>query len=406
VATVVRPRPFFFLLLVLVWFGSLAFMLTLEWDVAQFDPRVAYFGAMGVFGIVASLRAKLVITDGTLRRGRTTVSLERLASVEISRAKFLKQQGWVRTIASFSDRDGNAVSFKPLLWRRGAADVRAIVQACARRQDVELDEKTRDRLAHAAANRSVTIPVWALRKRPEASGDAVAGPVAKSSFWTRRAGDGSEKKFQPQRLLVMLGAAAVFFPAMIVVRDVGTSAVRSLKCSDSRELWTQATEFTSTTQTYGKVVDFLRRTPYSRESPPFVSELRPLDIANNGNSSALQRDAQSLIGALMLRWENGPSFDDVQIEDFGTHAAAMQFQRDYAEDHCHKGDTAFAVPSVPGAYGFRCKCTGAVVDDRVAFVRGNLRVQAITWGIAAGASHERASSLAELALSAFNDGAA
>lgn len=401
--TVVRPRLIFLSAAVGVWLGGLVFLAKLQWDAAYFDPRMPYLAIVGLFTILGAMRAKLVIGDATLNRRRLTVALDRLASVEVRRAKFLKQEGWFRTLAVVTDRDGNKITFKPVFWRHSASDVLAVVQVCARAQGLTLDERTRGALVKASERRSASMPAWAYRTKPAAPDEVVTVASPKPSFWTKRNADGSDKKFQPQRLLALAGAAVVFVPTMLFVGRVGTHTVRSLKCADSRAAWTEAPEVRTTTRTDADVIQYLRTTPHSWESPPWLSNLIPSSIAGRGNTSAVQHDAQALVSGWSLRWQNGNAYDDVQVENFRSHAAAMRFHRDYAEDHCHMGDATFSVAGVPGAYGFRCPCTGEVVDDKVAFVRGNLRVQAIAWGVPTRDSHERAVVLAQTAFAAFNE---
>jgi hypothetical protein len=402
VVTAVRPRPLFFLVLVVAWLGGLALLLKLQWDAAYFDPRMVYIGPAGLFMVLVALRAKLVVSDGRLTRARQVVSLERLERVEIRRAKFWKNEGWLRTVVAISDRDGSAISFKPLLWRRGAADVIAIVQVCARAQNLELDARTRDALSGASQRRSGSIPLWAYRTSPASPGDTPEVLSPRPTFWTRRNADGSDKKFQPQRLIFMAGAMAVVLPVTFVGGRAGTNVVRSMRCSSDRHLWSTAPEIATTPRSDADIVERLRQTPRSWANPPFLTNLIPSSIASAGNTEAVQRDAQALAGGWVLTWGDRYVADEVQVEDFGTHSAAMQFQRDYAEDHCHKGDTAFAVPSVPGAVGFRCPCTGDIVDDKISFVRGSLRIQAIAWGVRSGEDHQRAFASAVDALAAFD----
>jgi hypothetical protein len=193
---------------------------------------------------------------------------------------------------------------------------------------------------------------------------------------------------------------------MLFVQRAGSSALVSARCDRGAHLWNHPPDYPTATFGTGNVRDFIPLSPLL-DGEPVSYSLAPDGLANKHNTAAVRRDAQDLVRGFVLRYGEGHSAGvDLQFEDFGTHANATRFQFDYAEDHCREGDTAFAVPAVPGAVGFRCPCEGDIVDDRVSFVRGTTRMQVIVWGLDAREGHEWATEVAALVVSGIDSEAA
>jgi hypothetical protein len=402
---VLRPRRSFVLLGIVAIIGLPAFLFKLAYDAAELDPRIPMFTLLAPVFIAMLLRARIVVQGADARRRvwrrEMTVGLDRLATVEVRRAKFFRQEGWVRTMLSVTDADGGSFTLKPFLWQRGAADFVRLLRLCAQVQGIAPDDKTREYLARRSERSHLTVPAWTRRERVVTQDAPVALPMATTSnFWTRFNDDGSEKKFQPQRLVLLVGMGAVVLPIMFVSGRVGTDAVRSARCAADRDLWSEAADVPAATVDANALVERIRR-----QAPvpgvPFVYSLDRHGISSPGNTKAVQRDARRLVQGFTLRWGRGNDTVDVQVEDFGTHPAALAFHRAYAEDHCHSGDDTFWTPGIPGGLGIRCNCD-SVVDDRVSFVRGAIRVQVYAWGLRANDGHDKALSVAAKVLKAFD----
>jgi hypothetical protein len=406
---VLRPRVGLILLTLAVGIGMPVTIFKLSYDQGFFDPRVVLVVLYGLLYSVLVIRARIVVSDGTLWRRAVKryrpLSLDRLASVEFSRNRYNKNEGLLPTgVLRLADCYGRRMRLKPSLWIGGAKHLVAVVDACARSQGIALDERTDQRLSRSSGRIAHQVPAWAYGCTSPRGGvqpdPTVTTRPAASTFWTRRNADGKPKRFQAQRLIPMIAATALMLPGYVALARVGTHAVRSARCSSARRLWTNAPDFPSDGVPPSQVAATLAATPLFGRSG-VVYRLRPADLANSHNTPAVRHDATRLFYALDVQWVGGRTVAaDVQVQEFPTHADALAFQGDYGEDHCHEGDRAFATPSVAGGVGLRCTCTSTTVNDRVAFVRGRTRVQAIVWAIPANQGHERALQLASIGLAA------
>jgi hypothetical protein len=342
----------------------------------------------------------VVVQERQLRRSAfralAGVHLEALAAVQLRRPKMSANEGFVARVLEVTDGAGNSVTLKPLWWRRGAADLGRLLNACVSRQNVTVDQRTRDWLRKCVARSSASAPRWTTQApAPDAATTLVpaAAEPSKSTFWVRRNPDGTPKKLQLQLLLPMIGFVAVGFPVMLGVSRVGTNALVSVRCDDDRAAWTEVADVP---EAFGNIAGL--QLPLARTldfgTTPTLYSLDARGLTNKHNTAAVRADAKKLVDGWTLRWRRGAEVIDLQAEDFGSHANAVRFQQDYAEDHCGEGDKAFAVPAIKGAVGFRCPCDGEVVNDRISFVRGQMRFQAIVWGVPRGASHDRAVTVA------------
>lgn len=409
---VLRTRPLAVLIGTLLGVSLVSVLAWLMYRAAFFDVRIVLFAALGAAYLVVALRARIVVYDGVVwrrafKRYRAVVSLSQLESVEQHRARARKKEGALPlSILRLSDSYGRTMSLKPALWTAKAATLRVVVATCAQTQGINLDEETADRLSRGVPPGSVSVPPWAYVRAapPPAAFGTPPGqpPVTQRGLWTRRRPDGSPAKFQPLRLVVVLVALG-FVPVAIVVNRVGTDALRSQRCSTARRIAADAAAFSSDPGALDGSAQRIAELAV-RGLPARTYALGPGDIANSHNTGAVQRGAGALVDGRDVRWANATHLvAEVQIERFQSHAAALAFHRDYVEDHCRGGDSAFAIGQVPGSVGFRCNCQGSRTFDRLAFVRGDTRVQVIAWDLSPGADHGAVTALADGAAKAMAD---
>lgn len=387
----------------------IALMLKLSYDSATFDPRIALLPLYAVGLGVAGFRGRIVVSGGVLWRRRfgspAGVDLRELQVIRIGRARFFRREGFIRTILRVEDRHGRAVSMKPVLWAGGSSVLLAGLAGAARAQGVTLDDRTRKAVERASARAGDAPMAWAYRLGPASAAAGGADPEreppapARSTLWTRRDEHGVARKVQLQRLVPMLLVAVLMIPATIVVGNAGTRKVRSLRCRNDRRLWIAPVADPPVAGGAGQIaVGLVWSHAWPGHGVPYV--LRPDDLANRHNTATVQRDAERLTDGGLAQWSDGGRVRaEVFIERFSTPVDAVTFHRDYAEDHCHGGDVAFAVPQIPGAVGFRCGCVHRdVVNDRVSYVRGAVRVQALVYGLRSRDGHGAAIALAQVAL--------
>lgn len=401
---VVRPRRPFVALALVVAGGVPLVLLKLAYDESFFDARIALVVLYTIVFVAILLRARLDLRDGTLRRpilhGRGGVQLDELAAVSAVRARFWRREGAPVTVVRIIDRAGRMVSFKPLYWRRRAGPLLAVVAACVRAQGVSVDDRTQSLLdASLAAHRDV-VPAWAYRP-PKSDGTRVDGAppaVLASTFWTRRNPDGTPKKAQLQRLVPLVAALALLLPFTFVTTTAGTKAVRSLRCGHDKAMWGAAAEVVASDDGVVPFVFRVNQVVYAG-TKPVMYRLSPQNLANSHNTPAVQRDAATLVDGFVAVWSSGNEEKaEVQVEHFPTHAAALAFQRDYGDDHCHGGDVSFHTAQIAGGVGFRSQCYRcSQVTDRVSFVRGTTRVQSIVWRVRSRDGHGDAIRLAAIA---------
>src|SRR5205823_1075003 len=127
--------------------------------------------------------------------------------------------------------------------------------------------------------------------------------AAKSSFWTRADDDGAPKKLQPQRIPVILAAAAFLFPVVLFSGRVGTRAVRSVACSVDRHLWTHVAEVDRELVSPRELASRLEVTPPETGTPIYY-DLDYRGIADTGNTAAVRRDALALRDGATVRWNS------------------------------------------------------------------------------------------------------
>jgi hypothetical protein len=396
-----RPRALFQLLAVVVPAAALGLLVWLSYSDGYFDPRILLLLIYAVAYPLVVLRARLVVADGSLWRrsffGYQAVTLGDLAQLELRRPRYLKREGVVGPLVEVSDRRGRTLLFKPRYWQQGARPLLAGLRAAAATGGATIDEASEARLAQRLKYDEGIPPAWAATVA-SASALEVEVPAssapAKSTFWVRRDELGRPRKAQPQLLLPMIGLLAVTVPAMMVVSRVGTHQLRSVRCSRDRHLWSNlpaAPEPRASTAALAEGVVTSRATAVA----PTIFRIRSTDLWNSHNTDAVRADAGRLLDGYVIQWTDGGQVQaEVFIERFASATDAMQFHRDYAEDHCHAGDRAFAVHEIVGAVGFRCPCKSDTVDDRVSFVRGPIRLQAIVWDVRTRDGHDAAISLA------------
>jgi hypothetical protein len=405
---VLRPRLTAMVGAACLLLGFPAVLLWLQWQASFFDARtpLIVFGAGA--GLVLVFRSRIVVVDRVMWRRRfrayRPVSLDRLAFVRYSRARYLKQEGPIPTgLLRLADRYGRTTTVKPALWRGGGKQLVVIVAACVRSQTLSVDDETARRLAPPGPfDPAASAPAWAYALAPPTEVPATAAAPRPSTFWTRRNPDGTQKRTQFQRLIPMIGAMIVIIPVTIVADRVGTDAIRTAHCAADRPLWTNAPDFAGEpipAADLAPAVTMLTEAGVTGQ----LYRLEPSDIANSHNSTAVRRDAATMNDGLEVDWSKQNNLiDAAQIERFSSHAAALQFQRDYAEDHCHEGDRTFQPSGIPGGVGFRCSCTGTTVDDRIAWVRGDTRIQVIASAVPSRQGHGQATDLAQAVLAAQN----
>jgi hypothetical protein len=386
---VVRPRRWIVALTVVVAVLLPIGLLKLAYDESYFDPRIALVALYASTLVAMELRARIVIVDGVVRRpvlGRgRPVRLDALASVHRARHRVL-----------VADRFGGVTFLRPRYWEQNAAPLLAVLAACVRAQGIVVDEPLRQSLDDALARCRDVVPAWAYRSPAP---DGAPPPPPMSTFWTRRNTDGTVQQRQVQRLIPLLLLFALSVPFMIVVGTTGTKAVRSVKCDHDRTLWGTAADVVATDS---GIVPVIARVDAVTESgaKPLLYRLGPGNLANSHNTAAVQRDAASLVDGVVAVWSSGNRENaELQLERFPSHAAALAFQRDYAENHCRDGDVAFRTRGVPGAVGFRTGCVRYCSNlfDRVAFVRGTIRVQVVVEHLRPRDGHDAAMRLARVA---------
>ena len=400
----VRPRLVGRLAATVIPTLFLALLLKLSYDDATFDPRIPFFALQVLWVSVVVWRARLIVAQGVLWRrrfiGYTGVELGALAEVKVLRANPLKQEGIYRTMLEVRDRAGHVVAFKPALWTHGARPLIAGLATIAQHQALDLDEVTHTKLDRAASKEAMTPP-WAFNA---ASWPVVASePPApqRSTFWIRRDDLGQPKKAQPQLILPVVAILAASVPVLVFVGRTGTQRVRDMRCRNDRHLWAADTPAATSLATPLDIANRIRSAG-SNHGVAALYRLQPSNLANAHNTPSVRRDAQALRDGYLVEWSDGSApTASVYVERFDTASSAARFHRDYAEDHCHVGDIAFATPSINGGMGFRCSCTDERVFERVAFVRGAVRVQAIAWNIPAKEGHDRSIALAALAARSF-----
>ncbi len=356
----------------------------------ELNPAVPTFAIVLIAATVGSTRARIVIIDGVLWRRvllhYRPVDLKHLASVQFRRNDLRRQ-------LTITDQAGHSTCLTPAQWSGGRRLV-GLVETAARWQLVEFDDRT----AHAFEtypSDTAELPLWARRDAPPLE---VEWPIATEPRAPRR--------LQAQRFAAALGAAAVLLPLSLQVSQVGTHAIGTHKCGIARHLWTEAPDFpTDAGDMRFAAVYAAGQAGSGRAGGVFTLDVD--QIADKHNTKAVQADSAKMIEGIDVGWNDGRyATADIYFERFASHAEAAQLQRDYGEDHCHRGDPIFAVDSIPGAVGVRCRCTGSIVHDKVTFVRGTVRVMAIVWNVSANDGHDAATSLAMSALDGLEHPAA
>jgi hypothetical protein len=420
-----RPRP---LLLALLCAGAAGAPVGLVWasySAARFDGRIPFVALELLVVAFFALRARYVVADRTLwRRGvsspRTArgVRLDRLASVEMGRARYLKNQGVMRTRLVVADDEGRQIALKPALWHRGARPLMALLDICARSQGLTLDDRTAEHLSTAGQAFGQDVPAWAYHGAaraggpvgPESDGAAGSGgpagsdgagtPAAPSSFWTRRDADGRLKKAQWQRLPVVFAILAAAIPVVFFTAKVGTDAVRSARCASERHLWGPSAAVGATATSWVSLVEMMPSAATYAGAQVRIYQLDRQRMYNSNASAAMKAAAGAMVAGADIGWtanNQRTAVADVLVEQFPDPAAALAYQQQWGEEHCHQGDLAFTPPGIAGATGFRCGCRGGAVDDRVAFLRGPIRIQATFWRARSRDGHQYADALAQSA---------
>lgn len=401
---VLRPRRIFAAVAALVALGVPAGLLWLSYQGSFFDPRmVIVVPAFVVFGGVAAA-ARIVVADGTLTRQlvkahQRGTRLDALTGVRLRRPRFSRREGVPGThVLQIDDRLGRSTMLKPVYWRHGAGELLAVLAACVRAQGIDVDERTAQALAGATERFRDIVPAWAYRPSPTTLDDEPAAAPRDSTFWTRRNPDGTPRKAQPQRLVPLLLMFAVTLPLALVSGRVGTKAIRSVKCGNQSGMWSASADVVTSNEALVPMLFRIQRATYEGAAPKLY-RLGANDLSNSKNTAAVQRDTSTLVQGVVAVWANGAQERaELQVETFPTHAAALAFQRDYGDDHCHGGDLAFHTPDVAGGVGFRTQCYRCShVTDRVSFVRGTTRVQSIVWRVRLRDSHDAAMRLARIA---------
>lgn len=417
-----RPRPLLLFLLGAVAAGVPLALLWLSYSAAFFDGRIPLVSLELVVVAVFAVRARFVVADRTLwRRGvpsaktARAVRLDRLARLEVARARYLKQQGIMRTRLVVADSEGRQISLKPALWRKGARPLLALLDVCARSQGLTLDETTIEHLSAATQTFGQDVPAWAYHGAARTGGltgagapgtdGAVssaalggAGGLAPSSFWTRRDAEGKEKKAQWQRLPVVFAVLAATIPVVLVTTKMGTDAVRSARCASERHLWGPSAAVGPTATPFVPLVEAMPSAAAYAGAQARIYRLDRQRMYNANASAAMKAAAGTLVAGADVGWtanNQRTAVADVLVEEFPSPAAALAYQQQWGEEHCHQGDIAFTPPGIAGATGFRRGCRCTAVDDRIAFLRGPIRIQATFWRARSRDGHEFADALAE-----------
>jgi hypothetical protein len=404
---ILRPRLLAIVAATALWLGFLVPLTVIGYSEGRIDPRVPFYAVLLVVVVIFSVRARLTIADHRVRRAigkREVVSLDRLAFVQVTRSKVLKQQGYMRTRLVIGDRYGRTIAIKPGLWRHGARRLLVLLDVCVRSQGIAVDDRTREHFSAAAPQFGSQVAGWAYA--PAAPAELPAAPPVRRAFdrwWTCRDAAGTAKKAQPQRLVV-IPLVLAFVPIMIVSSDRMNSALRSFKCDSSRHLWADA-DVPAPNAPPQVIAAGLQSTTFSNatiEESPLTTSV----IAPPGTDKAVLTAVAAFEGGIDVGWTttttNGPTYvAEIRAEQFQSHAAALAYERALGDERCSEGYVPFTVSSIPGAAGFRCSCVGSREIDKVGFVRGDLGIQVIDWYARAGDHHRTVEVLADRAAAPY-----
>ena len=263
---VLRPRWWLVALAVAAMAAGVVALAKLSYDTESLDPRVPLLAAYSAVIAVVMVRARIAVTSGVMTRRTwrrwSAVSLDELRSVEIRRARLLKQEGPIRNVAVVEDRWGRRIKLKPVLWSGGARALLAMLDARVRALDTPVDDRTRTTLTRAGAAWSGALPGWASARplpwETWPSGDGTPVPPDSATaqgkpstvaitrlLWQRRKGDG-RPKLKPGQLVAVLAAMGVGLGAIVFVGNAGTKAIRAEHCAAARHLWGTAAEVPQT----------------------------------------------------------------------------------------------------------------------------------------------------------------
>src|SRR5205823_13711048 len=121
-----------------------------------------------------------------------------------------------------------------------------------------------------------------------------------TTFWTRRAQDGTATKFQPQRLVVMLAVLGLSVPFAIVADRAGTNAVHGLHCSRDRRLWSSAPMLAEPAVPLETIASRIAN-PALTSGSRNLYRIGPSALFNRHNTRAVQRDAGKLVDGLLVQ---------------------------------------------------------------------------------------------------------
>jgi hypothetical protein len=337
--------------------------------------------AIGVALILAGT-SRLVVAGRALRRvtlfGGRAVSLDALAAVRTQRANVLKRQGHGEMSVVVVDRFGRSTVFKPRSWSKGARPVLALLDVCVAAQRIPVDEKTAARLA-AAREGYGDIPAWAHRREPT-PGDVPrmssgSSEVARPPLVALVVKATSTPARRIVSLLVVLASslavAAGVVGLTVAGNDLAESHFDQEHCAPNRHRWTTDADIERS------ILDPLTEADRMKGSNLYGTEAP--NVATLTADDLLYGDSSDFVAGQYLTWgdPDNPG-TSIRLEQFTSHQAALDYNRRWGDWHCRQPETSFVLPLVPGSAAFRYEAKTAD-EDKVSFVRGDVRVEIITW---------------------------
>ncbi len=381
VDVVVRPKLWLVVLLAVVP-ASAVWWTVQEFGRGRFDSRVPLYGLAVGAALIVAATSRLVVAGRTLRRvtlfGGRAVSLDALATVRTERANFLKRQGHGEITVVVVDRFGRAMVFKPRSWSKGARPVLALLDVCVAAQRIPVDEKTAARLAAARAGHG-DIPAWAYRGASTSRDAPRTSPGLPEIARSRPLAFVVKATSTPARRLVftfavLVGALVVGAGVVgltVVGNDLAASHFDQERCAPNRHRWTTDADVERSILDPVAEADRVKGSNFYDMEAPNVTTLTADDL--------LYGDSSDFVTGQHVTWgdPDNPG-TSIRIEQFTSHQAALDYNRRWGDWHCRQPETSFVLPLVPGSAAFRYEA-GTADEDKVSFVRGDVRVEVITW---------------------------
>ena len=362
-----RPRVLPLAVLLVAPIALLVFLTGLAYRTGDFDPRVVPLAAMWLFTSATAATAKLSVSGGAVWRRMLVVtravSLDALASVQVRRAKYFKQEGLPTRIVEVRDRYGRVMTWKPALWANRRA-LEGLLGSYVTAQRLSVDDATRTYLAEASTFGAPAVVVASpgpFAQLPPPPGFAAAPPPTKVSA----------------KQAVVLGTLFVAMAALTIGSVLaGPRVLGSIRCANERDRWTTHADVG------GASLDPISSTEAIAD--PLAPQLGEPQLTVGaafvppGAPTSFHQVAQAHVHGQGVTW-GGRGLDlnaFVEVDRYSSHEAALAYVREWGEWSCAHHEF-FEVPDVPGAVGFRI-ADRSIARDHVVFVRGDTVVHAMT----------------------------